>query len=93
MRRQTEGADVRQDEELARALQAQEFHRQRHTVAAAPGHTERQLRRDEHLRMALEANPEAFVKVHMLYVSYMKTRHANKHTDDKTNEQTDKQSR
>ena len=37
--------------------------------AASSGHAERQLVRDEQLRMALEANPEAFVSVPMLYVN------------------------
>ena len=34
----------------------------------APGHAERQAARDEQLKMALEANPEAFVSVPMLFV-------------------------
>ena len=34
----------------------------------APGHTQRQRAREEQLQLALEANPEAFVKVPMLYV-------------------------
>ena len=37
--------------------------------AASSGHAERQLVRDEQLRMALEANPEAFVSVPMLHVN------------------------
>lgn len=65
------------DEAIARALQAQEYHRTRHPSyqkhPRAPSHpsdewADRQLLRDEQLRMALEVNPEAFVHVKMLYV-------------------------
>lgn len=67
-----------QDEALARALQAQEYHSRTRGRPPAPhgdyaeqripGHEERQRARDEQLRMAIEVNPEAFVHVPMLYV-------------------------
>ena len=64
---------VDSDAALARALQAQEYHQTTHRVScssapAASGHAERQRARDEQLRLAMEATPEAFVKVPMLYV-------------------------
>ena len=77
-----QAAQAKSDEAIARALQAQEYHQSTHRVQAhhvgraagsgggghAPGHAERQQARDEQLRMALEANPEGFVKVPMLFV-------------------------
>ena len=70
---------VDQDAEIARALQAQEMHRANHPSqhrrssggGQAPGHEERQRARDEQLKMALEANPEGFTSVPMLYVNVM----------------------
>ena len=66
---------VRQDEKLARALQAHEYARAQHTANAVAQHDhEREARhkaRNEQLELALEANPEAFVSVPMLYVACM----------------------
>ena len=50
----------------AQLLQKQQ--QRRGSSGHAPGHAERQAARDEQLKMALEANPEAFVSVPMLYV-------------------------
>ena len=68
-------AQVDSDAAIARAMQAQEYHATTHRAnqpsGAAPagsGHAERQRARDEQLKLAMEATPEAFCKVPMLYV-------------------------
>ena len=48
------------------AAPAASGHAQR--APAASGHAERQRARDEQLKLAMEATPEAFCKVPMLYV-------------------------
>ena len=73
------------DSQIAKALQAQENHRARHpgrhsggqhSGGHGSGRDPRDVRhgsgrdpRDEQLRIALEANPEGFVSVPMLYVA------------------------
>jgi len=68
-------AQVDSDAASARALKAQEYHATTHrahqpsgAAPAASGHAERQRARDEQLKLAMEATPEAFCKVPMLYV-------------------------
>ena len=74
-------AQVDSDAAIARAMQAQEYHATTHRAQAgaapsghaqrapaASGHAERQRARDEQLKLAMEATPEAFCKVPMLYV-------------------------
>ncbi len=67
------GGQIRQDEQIAKMLQAQEYHRAMHPsrVGGGDAHEAREARhrlRDRQLEMALEVNPEAFVSVPMLYV-------------------------
>ena len=62
-------AQVDSDAAIARAMQAQEYHATTHRAqagAAPSGHAQRA--RDEQLKLAMEATPEAFCKVPMLYV-------------------------